>query len=190
MLPSTVLKEYLLQQVDKWHEYVTQVLCIDIKLEDVVVVIGWIKTTPDWAVTAFGFDKHVGGSISLGAGATGVAGAEMSWSATTSVKTSSIRRHGPLYSSHASRPPVANVHSNQCVFIKRLSVKKRFFLPKRIVGGSGFHRIQGSRGERDNYGVARPLVAAEGEESNVGYGWKEYTNNVRFLRAKSHKCSP
>ncbi|GJE99615.1 WD40 repeat domain-containing protein [Phanerochaete sordida] len=179
MLPSTVLKEYILQQVEKWHAYVTQVLCIDIKLEDVVVVIGWIKTMPDWAATVFGFDKHTGGSVSLGANAAGAAGAEASWSGSTSVKTSSILRHGPLYSSHTSRPPVADVHPNQCVFIKRLSVKKRSILPKWIVGGAGFHRLPGSRAPRDSYGEARVLGAAEDKESNFEYGWKEYTSNGR-----------
>ncbi|GJE99313.1 WD40 repeat domain-containing protein [Phanerochaete sordida] len=181
MLPSTVLKEYLLQQVETWHAYATQVLCIDIKMEDVVVVIGWIKTTPDWAATAFGFDKHTGGSISLGANAAGAAGAEASSSKSSSVKTSSIQRHGPLYSpnSHAPRTLADDVRSNQCVFIKRLSVKKRFILPGRIVGGAGSHHLPGSQGGRGSYEEARVFSAGEDKAGNVEYGWTEHTDDGR-----------
>ncbi|GJE99614.1 WD40 repeat domain-containing protein [Phanerochaete sordida] len=179
MLPSTVLKEYLLQKVEKWHAYATQVLCIDIKLEDVVVVIGWIKTTPDWAATAFGFDKHTGGSVSLGANAAGAAGAEASWSGSTSVQTSSIQRHGPLYFSRMPRPPAADVHSNQCVFIKRLSVKRRFILPRRIVGGADSHHLPDFQGGRGSYEEAKIFGAGEDEASNVEYGWIDHTDDGR-----------
>ncbi|GJF00346.1 WD40 repeat domain-containing protein [Phanerochaete sordida] len=179
ILPSADLKDYILQHVVTWHEYATQVLRLGIKIEDIVVVTGWVKTAPDWAATAFGFDKRAGASLSVGAHGAGAAGVDVGWSSSTSVKTSSIQRHGTLYSLHPSQPPATNLSRSQCIFIKRLSVRTRLILPKRIEGGAGFQGPPGSRRGHDNYGDRGRLAAIEGEDSNVEYGWQEYTQNER-----------
>ncbi|GJE92643.1 WD40 repeat-like protein [Phanerochaete sordida] len=58
-LPSKLLRQYIRRHVSTWHDYVTRDLGLYLKQEEIAVVIGWTKTAPDWAVTAFGVDDEV-----------------------------------------------------------------------------------------------------------------------------------
>ncbi|GJF00339.1 WD40 repeat domain-containing protein [Phanerochaete sordida] len=177
-LPNKSLNSYILQNFSAWREYATEVLNLDVKAEDLVVVIGWVKTAPDWTVTAFGVDKHAKTSLSLGAKIASWVGVSLSGAFSTSIKTSSIQRRAPTHS-HESQHLDGVVHRNQCVFMKRVRVKERPVFPRKIVAGAGY----------DDYSPwRRPAqdaleAAGRGVEDERQYAedcWKEYISDGRI----------
>ncbi|GJF00742.1 WD40 repeat domain-containing protein [Phanerochaete sordida] len=116
------------------------------------MVSGWVKTEADWATAAFSNMSSSAG-VSLDGQAGGAARIRVSGSYTYSAAGPMMERQGCHYAQ--STPTVHNNHSrcrtkDQCVFIKRYMVRRRFYFMRTIVAGAGYHDLP--RGDNGNDG--------------------------------------
>ncbi|GJE89940.1 WD40 repeat domain-containing protein [Phanerochaete sordida] len=139
VIPNSRLRSYILKSVDRYYEYATQELGHVIKRRDIIFVTGWTKTTPNWAATVLSFHGSSSSSGSLEARAAGVAGTGMSGSKARSTTTSPFPRWGTQYTPDSEPISSENAEGDQCLFMKRLKVRRRLFT--KIVAGAGYHRL-------------------------------------------------
>lgn len=137
---NRALKKYIIRHHHTWHAYARDDLFQDIKLEDIVVISGWVKTEADWVVAAFS-NTSTSSSGSVEAHAGGVAGFKAEGSHTTSVTGPKMHRHGERYLESASGAGLADAKRDQSVFVKRLKVRRRFVVWRKVVAGAGYHRL-------------------------------------------------
>ncbi|GJE93036.1 WD40 repeat domain-containing protein [Phanerochaete sordida] len=176
-LSMKFLKAYAARNFLKWHRYATTALGFEVEPEDIILVTGWHKTGKDWAATALGHDKHASSSIDLGAGLGGLAAAGVGGSLEETMETSSVQRHGPGYSPEGKHSQRKDDERDQCVFVKGVRVKRRTFLPNKIMASAGPHRLP-----RSGNGRGAPEGEAEkgGDEDFLGYDWQEYMPEGRI----------
>lgn len=86
----------------EWHAYAKDVLGLGIKREELVLAIGWVKTSADWKVIAF-TRSSASYHASLEGRAFGVAGAELRRKRAHELEPPKMHREGALYGSGAHR---------------------------------------------------------------------------------------
>ncbi|EKM58887.1 uncharacterized protein PHACADRAFT_248999, partial [Phanerochaete carnosa HHB-10118-sp] len=153
---NQIFKKYIFRNIRAWHAYAKDVLGLDIKQEDLVVVSGWVKTTADWAETAFS-NTSTRSSGSLEGHVGGVARVEVGGSYTSSVMGPKMHRHAEHYSSKTFGSHSAEFRRDQCIFLKYYKVLRRLLLPPKLVAGAGYHRLPDlgdGRGASKGEGVA------------------------------------
>ena len=102
------LEKYVLRHYDSWVTYVKEILGHNMEKEELVLIIGWVKTKADWTTAAFN-NVHANTKVSLGAQAMNIASVEGHVSHSTSVTGLQMRREGHLY----KKMPANTVPSNQ-----------------------------------------------------------------------------
>ncbi|GJE94332.1 WD40 repeat domain-containing protein [Phanerochaete sordida] len=136
--PSPRLRRYIARHYDQWLAYARDDADHDVKHGDLVVVTSCAKTTPDWATCVFS-SRSSGLHVSLAGHAGGVAGVAAGGAHETSVTHTPIQRRGELYHAENRAPGDARGRSDQCVTIKRLKVRKRWFI--RLVAAADDHEL-------------------------------------------------
>ena len=151
----------------KWYAYARDVLDQDVSREDVTLVTGCIKTSPDWKVVAF-MRSTVGYHGSLGVHALGGAGAQLSAARSLESSPPRMHREGALYASRLPSDATTTDEPNgdQCLFLQRYRIKWRGL---KIVAGAGYHELprdKDGQSGADRGGVA--AVAEEEDDDNEG----------------------
>ena len=104
----TPLKKYVLRHYDGWVAYGKRPLGHDMEKEELVLIVGWVKTKADWTTAAFS-NVHANTNVSLGAQVMNIASVEGHVSHSMSVSGLQMRREGHLY----KKMPSNTVPSNQ-----------------------------------------------------------------------------
>ena len=158
----------------EWYAYARNVLDQDVSREDVTLVTGCIKTSPDWKVVAF-MRSTVGYHGSLGIHALGGAGAELSAARSLESSPPRMHREGALYASRplsdATTPD--ELSGDQCLFLQRYKIKWRGL---KIVAGAGYHELPRDKDGRS--GVGEEGVAAVAEEGDNEGGAPSFESEV------------
>ncbi|KAI0937984.1 hypothetical protein AcV7_003303 [Taiwanofungus camphoratus] len=140
MHPSRKMKNYMFKNIQSWHSFAVDKLDVEIELEGIMFVRGWVKTT-EWAVAAV---LHEGRSAKVSFnGDFGLpAEASFEFSASQEVSASYAHRSGPpRKKKEKGEKSKAKKNSldaepykaDQCVFLHYYKLKKRrFFGPKRL----------------------------------------------------------
>ena len=53
IIDNKLIREYMLEHYERWHDYVSRVLMLDLDIERLWLVSGFSKTTNNWKATAF-----------------------------------------------------------------------------------------------------------------------------------------
>ncbi|GJE97248.1 hypothetical protein PsYK624_134640 [Phanerochaete sordida] len=157
------LKQYVLQHHESWCTYVRDVLRLPVKPAAIVMVSGWVKTGPDWAVAAFSSSSS-STSASLKGGVGGSAGAGAGGEHTSSEDGSPMHREGEQYAAKDPEPAAPRAR-DQSIFIKRFKVRRRLGIVRTVVAGAGYHRLprgDGRHGGDENGHVERGMDLDEG----------------------------
>ena len=107
LLKSVSVRRYMRSHHHEWHEFARDVLDVDVRPEQVVLVVGTIKTAADWKAVALSHlqsDSHA----SLTANAANFGGAGLSTTFSREVKPSRVRREGVLYHPKCSTASAAD----------------------------------------------------------------------------------
>ena len=151
------LKTYMLRQHEAWCEYLHNDLGqTDVSPEDIVLVSGWVKTSPDWAAAVFSefVSKHY---ASIKGHASRFIGLELSHSQSRAQSGVRKDRQGAKYQrdNGAKR---AEMEQDQSIFLKRYKLKRRLVILKIIAAGAGYDRLpdHGRGGD-----AAKGLLASE-----------------------------
>ncbi|EKM56580.1 uncharacterized protein PHACADRAFT_141343 [Phanerochaete carnosa HHB-10118-sp] len=155
---NLALKEYILRHHDEWYTYARGILRHDVKREDIVMIIGWVKTEADWAAAVFS-NTSTSSSVSIEGRGGGVAGMGMGTSHTSSVTGPTMQRQGENYLANAPGPVPAVPKRDQSALVKRYKVRKWLGVVKRVVAGGGYHRLPDGGDERG--GSAEEGISAQ-----------------------------
>ncbi|GJE97253.1 hypothetical protein PsYK624_134690 [Phanerochaete sordida] len=161
------LKQYVLRHHDSWCMYVRDVLRHGVKPSAVVMISGWVKTSPDWAVAAFN-NTSSSSRASLKGGAGGSAGVNVGLEHACSEDGSPMHREGEHYEAEEPNPTTPRAR-DQSIFIKRFKIRRRIWVVRTIVAGAGYNRLPpGDRPVEDeqNVHVDRGMSLDEGENEN------------------------
>ncbi|GJE99616.1 WD40 repeat domain-containing protein [Phanerochaete sordida] len=139
VIVSHHLRRYILRNVDRYYDYATQELGHVVKQRDMVFVTGWTKTKPDWAATVLSSQRISSSEVSLGVHATGSTGAHVGGSRDRLMTMSPIPRYGRQYAPNSPRTVPEDIKEDQCLFVRRLRVRRRLFT--KIVAGAGYHHL-------------------------------------------------
>ncbi|EKM56571.1 uncharacterized protein PHACADRAFT_66257, partial [Phanerochaete carnosa HHB-10118-sp] len=161
---NLTLKEYILRHHDEWYAYARGILRQDVKREDIIMIIGWVKTEADWAAAAFS-NTSTSSSVSVEGHAAGVTGLSMGTSHTTSVTGPMMQRQGENHVANAPSPASAVPKRDQSVLVKRYMVRKWLGVLRRIVAGAGPDRLPDPGDER-NGSTEEGILADEVENTN------------------------
>ena len=203
------LKVYMLQHYDSWVAYMTDTLGHDIKKEELSLVIGSVKTSPDWTLAAFS-SIHTKTSMSLEVQGANIVSAKGHVSQARSVTGLQMRREGDLYHktspeatssecdpSSSAIPATAAVAStlpsataptaddtNQCISLIRLKVRRRLGIVRQIAAGAGYHQLPRRDGEKGGAGGDGVIVD---EDSDAEEGaWLDVKSEVRVIVVTPH----
>ncbi|GJE93414.1 hypothetical protein PsYK624_095730 [Phanerochaete sordida] len=157
--PNRNLESYILRYYDDWHAYATTTLSQALDWGDIVVVTGWTKTTADWEMTTWSNKSSVLGAALEGQGG-GIAKIKLGGSRTRSVTSTPIRRHGRTYEEQDALLDEAADRQDQCIFVRRVKVKKRPLAPSRLVASAG-HRRDGESDHRPGSAGSSTTVGDE-----------------------------
>ena len=165
ILKSVTLREYIRRHHGEWYNYARNVLDQDISREDVTLVSGCIKTSPDWKVVAF-MRSTIGYHASLGAHALGGAGVELSAARSLESSPPTMHREGSLYSSRApsDSTDLDEADGDQCMFLQRYKIKWRGL---QIVAGAGYHELPKDK-DRGNGADGERVAAPEDDDDEDG----------------------
>ncbi|TFY65309.1 hypothetical protein EVJ58_g2038 [Rhodofomes roseus] len=142
------MKGYMKKNIDSWVHYATETLGMEKKLDEILFVKGWVKTT-HWAVAAF-VDRAKNAKVSVSGGIGAMA--EVGVGLLVESSSSSVDHHtGPgtrmvqvpqispkrnnKKSKNREQPeivPKAELKANQCVFLHYFKMKRRLVLPPKI----------------------------------------------------------
>ncbi|GJE94273.1 hypothetical protein PsYK624_104420 [Phanerochaete sordida] len=136
---NSLLQQYILRNHPAWCTYAKKVLNLKVNPADIVVVAGFVKTKPDWAVTAFS-STHSASSAAVEGNAAGGAGGAMRRALSTSAVGPIVRREGKRYLDKKWNPGSNISKKDQCVFVKLYRVERRHFA-RTISAGSGPHQL-------------------------------------------------
>ena len=146
----------MLRQHERWFTYVRDDIGHDIRPEEVVLISGWAKTSADWATTAFS-NSTTSHYVSLQGQVGKFIGLELFRSRSRAQSGLRMHRQGLKYP-RAEGTPLVKLARDQCIFVMRYKVKRRFKLLKKIVAGAGYNSSS-SGGGRD--AAVDLLLAAE-----------------------------
>ncbi|GJE89906.1 WD40 repeat domain-containing protein [Phanerochaete sordida] len=146
---SPRLKRHFARHYDRWLAYARDDADHDVKHGELIVVTSCVKTTPDWAACVFS-NRSSGSHISFEGNAGGAASVSAGASRQMSVTTKPIQRRGRLYNAEGRPAKAAHERGDQCVIIKRLKVRRRWFF--RLVASAGYHRLPDPDDERGSAG--------------------------------------
>ncbi|EKM58644.1 uncharacterized protein PHACADRAFT_89112 [Phanerochaete carnosa HHB-10118-sp] len=122
-------REYVRLHHSSWHRFAID-QGREISPEDIVLVIGWLKTS-EWAVAAV---ANRGKSHSISFGTEGsIASAEFGIERSEEAVASVSQRSGPK---RQNLDTPAGHRRNQCLFVRYCKAKYRRFLPMKIVAGA------------------------------------------------------
>lgn len=154
---NRLLKRYMVLNHHGWHSYARNVLGLDIKPQDVVLIVGWHKTRADWANAVF-INSSTTQAASLQSTVGGnAAGLGVSHTRQGSHMGPQLHRQGQNY--EADPPPDASAEAtkDQSAFVKRYRLLTRLWLVKKLVAGAGYHQLpdgdpngKDARAGRDN----------------------------------------
>lgn len=129
---SSHFREYVRLHHASWHAFAAD-QGRTIAPEDIVLVIGWLKTS-EWAVAAV---ANRGKSHAISFGAQGsIASAEFGIEHSAEAVMSVSQRSGPKRGADESPDELAGRKRDQCLFVRYYKVKYRRFLPMKITAGA------------------------------------------------------
>ncbi|GJE94294.1 WD40 repeat domain-containing protein [Phanerochaete sordida] len=141
---NRALEEYMIREHHKWHAYAVDDVGHRVKLEDVVLVSGWVKAPADWATAAFSNTSSTE-SLSVTSQLGQLFGLGLSGKRRTAYSGPRMERQGATYPQVAD----ANAPRNQCLFVKRYKIKKRVSIVRVLQAGAGYDN-QGPSGGGDD----------------------------------------
>ena len=86
----------------EWHTYAKDVLGLSVKREEIILAIGWVKTSADWKAVAF-TSSSTSYDASLEGRAFGVADADLRRKRTRELEPPKMHREGALYPGRTHR---------------------------------------------------------------------------------------
>ncbi|KAH9919626.1 uncharacterized protein B0H18DRAFT_630255 [Fomitopsis serialis] len=141
------MKAYMKKNIDSWVHYATEVLGMEKRLDEVLFVRGWVKTT-HWAVVAF-VERAKNAKVSVN-GSFG-AMAEMGGRLVVESSSRSVKYHSGPESTTVQIPqvspkrnkegknrevaevgPKVEMKADQCIFLHYFKMKRRPVLPAKI----------------------------------------------------------
>ena len=132
-------------QHEHWCSYVRDVLGHDVSPQEIVLISGWGKASADWAATVFS-NTSTKRYASLRGQFGKLVGLELFGSRTRVQSGPKVHRQGDIYPRPRGTPP-DDLKKDQCMFVKRYKLKRRFKILHKIVAGAGYDRLPGNSGE-------------------------------------------
>lgn len=166
------IRNYIWKNYEHWAHYTSETLGLE-GIDKIIFVRGWVKTSPDWTVTAFtshgskwtaSFDAQGGAVATVGVGI------EFSNRQTTEgpVVTRFGEDSGGITNKGKGRATMPG--ENQCMFLKYYSVKTRRFWLSKIEASAGPNRLSEHRDNESDSAVladaASPEIALEDDSSS------------------------
>ncbi|EKM58865.1 uncharacterized protein PHACADRAFT_136001 [Phanerochaete carnosa HHB-10118-sp] len=125
---------YMARQHDSWYTFARTDHLVE--PEDIVFVSGWVKTPANWATAAFR-DTSKTREVSLKGQIWQFVGLKLSASTTKEYSGPPMHRQGSKYPKRAGR----NSTRDQCVFVKRIKIKKRLGIVRVLIAGAGHDKL-------------------------------------------------
>ncbi|EKM50231.1 uncharacterized protein PHACADRAFT_153708 [Phanerochaete carnosa HHB-10118-sp] len=151
--------DYVAKFHDSWCKFALDlgIASAEAMARKIVLVCGWVKTYPDWSVTAF---TSSGSKFraSLDVKTIGVGGITGSYSGTEHVEGPVMNRWG-VYA--RARAPEEERIQNQCIFVKCIYAKRRHW-PYFFRAGAGPHQLPDQRDA--NSGQDGPAIEVSNEQ--------------------------
>lgn len=186
MLHAKDIVEYIRQNHDAWYSFATnsQTYGLQCKPEDIIMVRGTVKTSA-WAVAAYRDSGNHTHNVAFSGQVGPVADAGFQLTSSSTVQSSFEHRAGPTpnaarptslkpvasgtSSNHGkyelpelevaatlSREEVPDNARNQTVFLGFYKVKRRYFLPKKIVANAGSDELPPAEDPAQSSGMLMP----------------------------------
>ena len=179
-------------------------LCLshDIKKEELLLIIGSVKTGLDWMLVAFS-NIYTKSSMSLEVQAANIVSAKGHVFQARSVTGLRMRREGDLYrktspetttssennisfpatsatfaatSTSSSATASTADDANQCISLIRLKVQRRLGIMRKVVVGVGYHQLPRRDGEKD--GVGGDGITVDKDPDAEEDSWLDVTSEI------------
>lgn len=141
VLDNKSLRDYIAKNFEHWVNFATEKVGLEGVEKRIILVRGWVKTSPDWTVTTF---TNHGAKILASLDAQGGSIVSAGITASTEQMT-----EGPVVSRSGRAVSSANPQAtqDQCVFLKYYSVKlRRWWFPK-LEANAGPDELPGRDGQ-------------------------------------------
>lgn len=122
------IRDYILRHHDTWCKFIIDDLRLHVEPDRIIFVSGWTKTASDWTATAF-MSTTSGFHASIESGVGGMGGMSVEYSKRHSSTSLKISRRG---SRNKDETDEERGRFDQCIFLRRYMVKKKFRLLSKI----------------------------------------------------------